>query len=323
MATLLVDGDNLAMRALHAVPHGTMSAGGVNTGAAVIFMSMLSRVVRDHDVDRMLVAFDCHDPMHPLARKQVFPDYKAQRKEAPEGREETFGLIWDILKSLGITVVQVPEMEGDDIIASAWTWERERSPSEDILILSGDKDLLQMVDARTWVLRPTTASMEVWDEARFWEHYQFPPKYLVDYLAMVGDVSDNIPGVRGVGPKKAWKILHENHLLGVDESFEKTLDRMESTGAWSEQQAAQGHLSYVLVDLVSQPLIEPGMVVAQEFEMEPRVTPALHTLFETYSLDRLRQTVERGRLWQEPEDTGDLLAAFCEAEGIDLDAVED
>lgn len=283
---LLVDGDNIAMRALHAVPEGTMEADGVNTGAAVIFMNILARAVREFEVDRMMVGFDCHDPAHTLVRREVFPDYKAQRKPAPPGREETFGLIRDLLEALDVEVVERPSMEADDLIASAWA---AVEPEREILVLSGDKDLLQLADDRTRVLRPHNGALEVWDKARVEEHYGIPARRLNEYLALVGDVSDNIPGVRGIGPKRALKIIQES----PDRGFEAILDG----SGWDGQHQAQGWLSYVLVDLVVEPIMAPGEVEAWEFPLVPALTRRLSVLLDTYRLARLRREIEQGTLW--------------------------
>ena len=314
MSTLLVDGDNIAMRALHAVPEGTMSAEGVNTGATVIFMSLLGRAVREHGVDRIMVGFDCHDPMHPLVRKAVFPDYKAQRKAAPEGREETFGLIWDILRDLEVTVVQVPSMEGDDLIASAWAWERAEHPEHEVLILSGDKDLLQLVDPRTRVLRPGNGALDAWDEQRVWEHYNLPPERLGHYLALVGDVSDNIPGVRGIGPKKAERLITEAMNLGHD--FDRMVDR--HADAWGGERVAQANLSWVLVDLREEPVLAPGVVAARHLDRRPGISRTLDERLTRYSLNGLRRSLESGSLFTDetPVEDVDLSQALLDLEGL-------
>jgi len=288
VSVLLVDGDNLAMRALHAVPEGTMEADGVNTGATVIFMNLLARAVRENGVDRMLVAFDSHDPDKPLVRREVFSDYKAQRKPAPPGREETFGLIQDLLDALEVEVQEVPRMEADDLIASAWAHHRR---TDEVLILSGDKDLLQLTDGTTAVLRPGNGALESWDATRVWQHYGVPPERLAHYLALVGDVSDNIPGVRGIGPKKALKIVQAADEAGAH--FDHTI----TAQGWDEQRQAQAWLSYVLVDLREETLLPPGYVSAWEFPLRPTMTGRLSRLLDKYRLARLRREVEQGTLW--------------------------
>lgn len=298
MSTLLVDGDNLLMRSLHAA-RDSMDHDGVNTGPVVIFMNLLARSIKESEATQALVAFDHHDPLSPSLRRVLYPEYKAHRRERPEEEQrvknDIFTLTRELLDALGVFQVDMPGLEADDLIASAWAFSREIAPNTAVFICSGDKDLLQLCDEQTTVLRPTSAGLEAWGAQEVLDHYHVPAHALAGYLGLVGDVSDNLPGVPGVGPKKAAKLLSEH-----DFDVNRAIDAMTST--WGEEKAASGILSVVLADLRTDPLAAVGLVAAEDFPNPPAMTPELEEILDRHALSRLRDRVLDGNLWGHPPD---------------------
>lgn len=287
MTALLVDGSNVMMRALHAAGD-SMSVDGINTGPTAIFFNMLARAVRESGATHMMVAFD-----HPDAtfRSAFFPDYKAQRKHAfaREDVEGPFTLTADLMTLLGVDHLAMPGYEADDIIAAAWaTWRRER-PADRVVILSGDKDLLQLIDPQTTVLRPTTGALERWDDERVVGHFGVPASALATYLGLIGDISDNLPGLRGIGPKKAVRLIEEH---GAD--FVTIIGAVESKHPVETIDLAL--VTYILVDLCHSPLTLDPLEV-KTFPAEPPLTEDLAQMLDHYQLARLRRAVEDGTIW--------------------------
>lgn len=302
---LLVDGNNITMRAVHAGYRTEMSADGQSTSALVIFINMLSRYVRLTAPDTILVAFD-----HPgeLDRSQVYAGYKGNRERGQDPDSKgPFSLVREFLSLNGIHHVHRPGVEADDILALAWRSIRQGGSGDRIVVLSGDKDLLQLVDTDTLQIRPTTGSDEQWwDVERVTEHYGLHPRYLSRLMALIGDPTDSVPGVRGVGPKKALKLLteHRNDLHGL-------IRQMEATGKWSAEQVTNAQVSYMLIDLRSAPG-ESGVrvPVPPDFDPQPQRSPELISFLERYQLSQVAHRLEQGTLWAEPESRVEVSMRF-------------
>jgi 5'-3' exonuclease len=204
---LLVDGDNLLVRAIKAIEGGSgMSAAGFDTGPMMIFVNTLSRYVRDVKPTRLAVCWDstCH------WRRALWPQYKAQRPGG-ERNPDAYRLTKTFLSLAGIHHIARPGWEADDLIAAYWRLHRFDAEK---WILSSDKDLLQLVDAMTKQIRVSSADTptDVWDVARVQEKYGVPPRHLSAAMALIGDTADGIPGVRGIGPKTAVKLIDTSGL---------------------------------------------------------------------------------------------------------------
>lgn len=209
---LIVDGHGLAYRAFYAVPP-LNAPDGTPTNAILGFMNMLSRVEDDISPSRCIVAFDAPGPTF---RHELYGEYKAQRKPTPEGFKPQIPLLMELLTSFGYHVVSPDKVEADDVIASVAL--ASARDGKDVMIASSDKDLFQVLGPGVRILRPVKgiATLKLYDEASFAEEYGFPPESMVDYLALLGDASDNVPGVPGVGEKTALQLIGEY----------KTIERM-------------------------------------------------------------------------------------------------
>lgn len=207
---LLVDGDNILIRAVMATEGSGMSSGDVETGPLLIFINTLSRYIRELKPTRVVVCWD-HGPCH--WRVKLHPEYKANRAEGSEEHQSRRGnarqLARQFLSVAGIHHTRRPGWEADDLIAGYWR--RYWNEDADIDILSSDKDLLQLVGSRVRQIRISSADTptDIWGVAEVIKKYDCAPDRLSKVMALIGDSSDGIPGVHGIGPKTAVKLLRK------------------------------------------------------------------------------------------------------------------
>ncbi|HEY5228461.1 MAG TPA: 5'-3' exonuclease H3TH domain-containing protein [Opitutaceae bacterium] len=220
---LLVDGFNLAYRCFFAIPELTR-ADGFPTNALHGWVKSIWRLSDQEKPDGILVFFDLGGSDERLA---LHPEYKANREEMPEALSKQVPVIKELTRAMGLAGIEIEGVESDDLLAShACSLARK---GDEVLIVSSDKDFAQVVGPRIRVmLPPPTANPKLgWrylDEAGVAEKFGVPPSKIADYLAIVGDTSDNIPGLAGVGPKTAGKWLAEfGSLEGVLLAADKVL----------------------------------------------------------------------------------------------------
>ena len=202
---ILIDGNSLLYRAFFALPHFSTLA-NQPTNAVYGLTMMLLRLVQDEKPDIILVAFDA--PVKTF-RHTEFEDYKAHRKPTPDELSSQGPFARKMVEAFHIPVLEVPGFEADDVIG---TWaEKASAESYDVLIVTGDLDELQLIGEKVRVMKTVKGVTETitFDETSVQEHYGFRPEQVPDYKALVGDTSDNIPGVPGIGPKTAVKLLEQ------------------------------------------------------------------------------------------------------------------
>jgi 5'-3' exonuclease len=201
--TLVVDGNNIAMRSIKAAERKEMSAGDQPTGGLHFFILTLSRYIRETNPDSVVV---CWDGGRSTFRSQLYPAYKAARAEQQEMSKSQFKLMKEFLTLANIHHVQHQGVEGDDLVAAYW---RRKASDEQIVILSGDKDFLQLLDGWTEQIRPAGGldPNERWTANRVRSEMGCTPEQVPLLMALMGDIGDGIPGVPGYGPKKALKAL--------------------------------------------------------------------------------------------------------------------
>src|SRR5215469_2363234 len=203
---LLVDGHNLVYRAFHAMPALSNSRGEM-TNAAFGFTSMLFKALNEHHPDYAIAAFD---PPGRTFRHGEFAEYKAQRKPPPPELVPQFTWSREIVETLGIPIVEVPTFEADDVIG---TLSRKATAAGlDVVILTGDLDVLQLVNEHVVVFASRRGLSEtiVYDLDKVRERYGFEPPGVVDFKALQGDPSDNIPGIPGIGEKTALTLVQQH-----------------------------------------------------------------------------------------------------------------
>ncbi|NLO89512.1 MAG: DNA polymerase I [Clostridia bacterium] len=209
---MLLDGNSLVHRAFHALPL-LSNRRGVFTNAVLGFTNMLFKLLKEEKPDYIAVAFDKGKTF----RHDEFEEYKAQRKPMPEELRHQFILVKDILEALNIKIVEQEGYEADDILGTLAKKAEEKGLQ--VMIVTGDSDALQLVSPKTTVMltRRGISQMETFDLERVKEKYNLNPEQLVDVKALMGDASDNIPGVPGIGEKTALKLIGEydsiNNLL--------------------------------------------------------------------------------------------------------------
>lgn len=205
MKLLLLDGNSLTYRAFFALPTDMATASGQVTNAVFGFTSMLINLLKDHRPDGILVAFDRPEPTF---RHERNPEYKAQREASPDILRQQMGLVRRVCEVLHVTTVDLVGFEADDIIATVA--ERAKHQGHDVIIVTGDRDAYQLVDdphVKVLYNKRGVSDYALYDEAGIAERTGVSPAQYVDYAAMRGDPSDNLPGIPGVGEKTAAKLI--------------------------------------------------------------------------------------------------------------------
>lgn len=216
---ILIDGSNWLFRAYHALPPLT-APDGTPSGAVFGINNMIKRLIKDYQPERLAVVFD---PPGKTFREDIYPEYKANRSETPEDLRPQFPLVMELCEAMGLKVLQVPKVEADDVIGTLAT--RAAKEGQPVLIVTGDKDMAQLVTEGVHLL--DTMKNRRMDPAGVEEKFGVAPEQIIDYLALMGDASDNIPGVPGVGPKTAAKLIREfGSLEGVIENADAIKGKM-------------------------------------------------------------------------------------------------
>lgn len=204
---LLIDGHSILNRAFYGLPELT-NAEGLHTNAIYGFLNILFRIVEEEKPDYLTVAFDLHAPTF---RHKMYADYKGTRKGMPQELREQVPVMKDVLMAMGITIVAKEGYEADDLLGTLA--KKSEARGMDVTVLSGDRDLLQLASKHICIRIPKTrfgkTTIEDYFEENVKEKYQLTPAQIIELKALMGDSSDNIPGLPGVGEKTATKILLE------------------------------------------------------------------------------------------------------------------
>jgi DNA polymerase-1 len=235
---ILIDGNSLTYRAFFALPTDLSTASGQVTNAVYGFTSMLINLMRDHGHRRMAVAFDRPEPTF---RHEQLETYKANRQAAPDILRQQIGLVRQVVETLGIRVLELPGYEADDIIATLAT--QGRDAGLDVIVVTGDRDVYQLVeDPHVKVLynRRGVSDYVLYDEAGIEERTGVPPTMYLQYAALRGDTSDNLPGVPGVGEKTAAKLVTTyGGIDGIFEHLDEQTPKLRTSLSEHEDQVRQ------------------------------------------------------------------------------------
>jgi DNA polymerase-1 len=216
----LIDGNNYVFRAFYAIRELSNSR-GFPTNAIYGFTTMLMRLLREHKPDYIAVAFDVKGPTF---RHEAFDRYKATRKATPDALIPQIPCIKKIVRGFSIPVLEQQGIEADDIIGTMAT--RYAAKGFSVVIVSGDKDMMQLVTDD--VIMIDTMKEKTYDVAAVRERFGVEPRRVVEILGLTGDASDNIPGVPGIGPKNALRLIEE---YGSIEEVIKNIDRLTNAKA--------------------------------------------------------------------------------------------
>ena len=202
---VLIDGSSYLFRAFHALPSLTSSK-GQPTGAIKGVTSMIKKLMHQYPESHIAVVFDAKGKTF---RNELYPEYKANRPPMPDDLRRQIAPIHELVKALGLPLLVVDDVEADDVIGTLAT--QASKARMDVLISTGDKDLAQLVTPHVTLVNTMTDTFM--DEAGVVAKFGVRPEQIIDYLALVGDTSDNIPGVPSCGPKTAVKWLAEYETL--------------------------------------------------------------------------------------------------------------
>jgi DNA polymerase-1 len=241
----LIDGSNYMFRAFYAIRELSNSR-GFPTNAIYGFTTMLMRLLREQKPDYIAVAFDVKGPTF---RHEAFDQYKATRKATPDTLIPQIPCIKDIVRGFSIPVLEQQGIEADDIIGTLAT--RFAARGFKVILVSGDKDLMQLVTDD--VIMMDTMKDKIYDVAAVKARFGVEPRRVVEILGLMGDASDNIPGVPGIGPKNALRLIEE---YGTVEEIIKNVDRLTNAKAkqsireYAEQARMSRDLAIIRTDAV-------------------------------------------------------------------------
>lgn len=294
---LLVDGSGYIFRAFFALPPMTRPD-GTPVNAVFGFSSMLLRLLQDHPGDDVVVLFDAGGTSF---RNELFADYKGTRDAPPPELTPQFRLVRDAARAFGLPVVEVEGYEADDLIAAYA--KVARAAGEEVLVVSSDKDLMQLVGPGVAMWDPMKQRQIGREEVA--EKFGVGPELVRDALALTGDTSDNVPGVPGIGPKTAAQLLQE---YGTLEGLLASLDKIKQPKRRESLQAnaEQARLSYTLVGLDEEAPLPFGLDEVRRKAPDPKV---LLAFFQEYGfraltsrVEGLAQAAEAGRAEQRTAD---------------------
>ncbi len=203
----LIDGSALAYRSYFAfVRNPLINSRGENTSAIYGFLNSLLKIIDEHQPDYLAAVFDTPEPTF---RHKIYPDYKATRQKMPDEMSEQLPRIRQVLEALRVPIIEVPGLEADDVMGSLAV--KAAQQDFETYLVTADKDFYQLVSPKIKVYDPGRAGKEseVLDEEGVLRKVGLPPSKIVDYLSLMGDSSDNVPGVEGIGPKTALELLQQ------------------------------------------------------------------------------------------------------------------
>ena len=204
---LLIDGEHLLYRNIHRFK--TFTHNGNMTGGLYGFVNSLNSLLQKRVPDEVIVCW--RDRRENLWRREIYPEYKMSRSSQDVNFPQQLGWVTDLLGACGIKQLKVATQEGDDVLAHIAL--KNKDVFDEIIISSGDKDLRQLIDdeAGIKVLAEGAGKSILYNERKFKDEYGFPPKDLPTYLSLVGDKSDGVPGVLGIGTMLAKKIMFKRY----------------------------------------------------------------------------------------------------------------
>ena len=223
MRIYLIDGYSLLYRAFYALPQSISTTSGLPTNALYGFTSMILKLLSEDEEVGIGVVWDAGKPAF---RIEIYPEYKAQRSSMPEELKAQLDHLDQILEAMNIPAIRAEGFEADDVLA---TLSKRVPEGVELGIVTSDQDAMQLVDGKVKVLRTTRGVSELKSYGReeVIEEYGVTPEQIPDYKALTGDPSDNIPGVKGIGPKGASSLLRE---FGTVENLYENLDEVGAKG---------------------------------------------------------------------------------------------
>ena len=274
----LLDGHSLSYRAFYALPADLATTAGQATNAVFGFTSMLIKLLGDERPDALVVAWDVRGPTF---RTEEYGEYKAQRKAPPDLFRDQIPLISEVLETLQIAQIGVGGFEADDVIATLATQAKEAG--WETVIITGDRDAFQLVEPAVTVLytRRGISDTVRADEAWIMERYGVSPHQYIDYAALRGDPSDNLPGVPGVGEKTASRLITGyGDLEGIYEHLEEQAPRIRQNLEKHKEAVFLNRRLIRLVRDVPFPEVSDGVIALETFMLREWEREDVRRLFD-------------------------------------------
>ena len=264
---VLVDGSSYLYRAFHAMP-GLTNSRGEPTGAVYGVINMIRKLLSDETPDLIAVVFDAKGKTF---RDDIYKEYKANRPPMPDDLRKQIKPLYEIIEAMGIPLISIEGVEADDVIGTLAVQAKQQGIKS--LISTGDKDMAQLVDKDVTLMDTMKGSVS--DPNGVKEKFGVPPERIIDYLALIGDTSDNVPGVPKCGPKTAVKWLDEygsldNIMENADQIKGKVGENLRAT-------LEQLPLSRTLVTIKTDVELEQS---PEQLHIKPADTEKLRTLFQ-------------------------------------------
>ena len=311
---VVIDGNSLANRAFYAIPMLSNSK-GIITNAVYGFTNMLQKLIQQEQPDYLAVAFDVS---RKVFRHEQYAEYKAQRKGMPEELRDQMGIIKDVLRAMNIPIFEQEGYEGDDIIGTMVKWAEQQDIES--VIVTGDKDSLQLITDKTSVhlTKKGISELGMYDYANFQAEYNLVPDQIRDLKGLMGDSSDNIPGVPGVGEKTALKLLHD---YGTIEELYQHLDdfKGKKLGDKLRDNEDMAHLSKQLATIYCEVPLE---LSEDALRRHPFNRPALVQLYKDLELKSLLKDLDK-IMPEAPEGYVTEMAAPADIDAIFSNVVQD
>lgn len=278
---ILIDGSGFIFRAFHALPP-LRRPDGIPVGAVYGFCSMLFKTLTENKADFVAVIFDAG---RQTFRQEIYPEYKAHRPEPPEDLIPQFQLIRDACVAFDVPTMEMAGFEADDLIASYAKHAREAG--WEVCIISSDKDLMQLVQERVYLLDPI--KNRILREAEVIEKFGVPPSKVIEAQALAGDASDNVPGVPGIGPKTAAE------LISVYGDVESLLQNVQNIKQPKRREALIEHAEKARISrqLVTLREDAPLPLPLEQLSVRPINESTLNVFLQTQGFHSLRARVGR------------------------------
>ena len=246
---LLIDGNSMANRAFYATMGRMMKTPtGISTNAVYGFFQIMFKTIEEENPDKIIVAFDISSSEK---RTKIFSEYKAGRHKTPEDLTMQFPIIKELLRMMNIPIVQKDGIEADDILGAIA--KKEGKKENKIIILTGDRDYFQLVDMNVNIRYPKTIMGKteyiIYDNYKVNEEYGLTPEKLIEVKALMGDASDNIPGVKGIGEKTALKLIIQFGSLEKIYEYIENSDGKEIAKATLNKLIQDKEMAYISRDL--------------------------------------------------------------------------
>lgn len=285
----LIDGHGLAYRAFFAIK-GLSTSTGISTNAVYGFLNTLLKLIKEEKPEYLAVVFDSKTPTF---RHKKYPEYKAQRQRMPEEMQEQMEFIVEVTTAFNIPIFSLDEYEADDIIGTLA--KRHKNEVDEVVIVSGDKDMLQLVDDKIKVLEPKKGIY--YDIESVKARFGVEPNKIIDVLGLCGDTSDNVPGIKEIGEKTAIKLIQEFN------SIENLLDNLHKV---SNEKMRENIKTYSQEAIMSKELvtINTQVPIASELPICRRKEYDKAKLFEILEKLEFKKILKELNLYKK-EELGD------------------